>query len=91
VCMASEISIKSFELAQRAIADLKIAIFQTLASGSEDGMKNVEIGKALGLYSGLKDESQQGYITRTVLALLEADGAVKQDSNTKRWLLAHKF
>lgn len=75
----------SYHLAQRAIADLKAAVRQTLQDGPADGMANVEIGKSLGIYTG--HEGHEGHISRTLLAMLEAEGVVEQDDDSKRWSL----
>jgi hypothetical protein len=74
-----------YHLAQRAIADLKAAVRQTLQDGPADGMANVDIGKSLGIYTG--HEGHEGHIPRTLLAMLEAEGVVEQDDDSKRWSL----
>ena len=47
------------------------------------GLKNAQIGRALGIYSG--HVGHEGHISRTVLAMLEAEGLLRQDTGTKRW------
>jgi hypothetical protein len=88
------LSIRPFELAQRAIADLKIAVFHILISGPRTGLKNSEIGRALGLYMRVESGAGgklEGAIPRLILQLMDSDGSVKQDPNTKKWRLVHHF
>ena len=75
----------SYHLAQRAIADLKAAVLQTLRDGPDEGMANVEVGKSLGIYTG--HEGHEGHIPRPILAMLEDEGVVEQDDASKRWAL----
>ena len=75
----------AFATAQRALADLKAAIHRLLASAPETGLSNAEIGRSLGIYAG--HIGHEGHISRTILALLESDGVVRQDRSNKRWLL----
>ena len=72
-----------YHLAQRAIADLKAAVLQTLQDGHAEGMANVEVGKSLGIYTGHK--GHEGHIPRTILAMLEDEDVVEQDDDSKRW------
>ena len=76
---------KAYQVAQRAMADLKTAVYAVLANASAEGLRNVDIGHALGIYSG--HVGHEGHIPRTVLAILEAEGVVVQDQKTKRWKL----
>jgi hypothetical protein len=73
----------SYSMAQRAIADLKAAIVAVLDESKLDGLTNVAIGRALGIYHG--HVRHEGHIPRTMLALLEEEGVVEQNSATKRW------
>jgi hypothetical protein len=75
----------AYHLAQKAIADLKAAVFQILLSGSAEGMTNAQIGRSLGIYAG--HVRHEGHIPRTLLALMESEGVVQQDKSTKRWML----
>jgi len=75
----------AYALAQRAIADLKAAVYSLLQSGPQNGMKNSEIGRALGIHAGHVEH--EGHISRTLLALMEKEGVVQQDSQTKLWSL----
>ena len=70
-----------YHLAQHALADLKTSILLLLEQ-NPDGLKNVEIGKALGIYAG--HVRHEGHIPRTMLAMMEAEGLVDQDEN-KAW------
>jgi len=72
-----------YHLAQHAIADLKAAVLRTLREGPTEGMANVDIGKTLGIYTG--HEGHEGHIPRTILAMLEDEGVVEQDDDSKRW------
>lgn len=72
-----------YHLAQRAIADLKAAVYSVLASTSGDGLTNAEIGRSLGIYAGHIEH--EGHIPRTLLALMEKEGVVEQAADSKRW------
>lgn len=72
------------ERAQQAIEQLKVAVLELLKNhGGTRGLRNAEIGRALGIYMGHK--RHEGHISRTILALLEKDGTVIQDPGSKRW------
>ena len=70
-------------LAQRAIADLKAAVFILLKKGPKEGMRNADIGRALGIYAG--HVGHEGHIPRTLLSLMESEGVVQQDAQSKLW------
>lgn len=72
-----------YRVAQHAIADLKIAILQTLERSPVEGMSNAEIGRTLGIYMG--HVGHQGHMPRTLLAVMESEGVVVQNSRTKLW------
>jgi len=74
-----------YHLAQRAIADLKAAVHATLAAAGPQGATNAEVGRALGIYAG--HVGHQGHISRTILAMMDAEGVAEQDPRTKRWSL----
>lgn len=75
----------AYSTAQHAMAQLKAAVFMTLASGKADGLANSDIGRSLGIYTGhIKHE---GHISRTILAIMEAEGVVEQNKETKLWKL----
>ena len=71
--------------AQRALADLKGAIYETLSAAPDGGLTNAEIGRALGIYAG--HVGHEGHVSRTLLALMESDGVAEQDEDSKRWRL----
>lgn len=64
--------VNEYQLAQRAMADLKTAILGLLIKAEGNGLSNAQIGRALGIYRG--HEGHEGHISRTVLAMLEEDG-----------------
>jgi hypothetical protein len=73
-----------YSRAQLAIAELKGAVYELLAE-APDGMPNSEVGRNLGIYQG--HVGHEGHISRTVLAMLEAEEVVVQDKATKVWRL----
>lgn len=77
---------EAYHLAQSAIADLKTAIHAVLSQAPQ-GLKNAQIGRTLGIYSG--HIGHEGHISRTLLAMLESEGVAEQDQNTKVWRLTH--
>ena len=83
--MPTERTVQAYADAQRAIAILKFAIYQILFEAGAKGMKNVEIGRGLGIYAG--HEGHEGHIPRTLLAMMEAEGVTEQDAGTKSWRL----
>ena len=76
---------RPYQLAQRALADLKIAVHEVLSGAPKDGLTNAQLGRALGIYGG--HEGHEGHISRVILALLEIDGTAQQDEATKRWTI----
>jgi hypothetical protein len=77
---------EAYALAQRAIADLKAAVYMLLENGPHEGLRNADIGRALGIYAGHVEH--EGHIPRTLLALMEKEGVVLQDAQSKRWTIA---
>jgi len=73
---------QSYQLAQTAIANLKAAIYNVV-SNSHHGLKNSEIGRMHGIYTG--HIRHEGHIPRTLSAIMEAEGVVSQDAETKIW------
>jgi hypothetical protein len=71
-------------IAQTAMARLKAAIHMVLST-NPGGLKNSQIGRVLGIYTGHVEH--EGHIPRTLLAIMEAEGVVEQDRNTKVWTL----
>jgi len=75
----------SYEKAQLAISSLKGAIYEVLEQAPESGLKNVEIGKKLGIYMG--HIGHEGHISRTCLETMKNEGVVKQNEETRTWSL----
>lgn len=76
---------KPYPLAQNAMADLRAAIWLLLETAPSEGLKNSHIGRTLGIYSG--HVGHEGHISRTILALMQAEGVVEQDTTSKCWRL----
>ena len=74
---------EAYALAQRAMADLKAAIYLLLKNGPPEGLRNADVGRSLGIYAGHVEH--EGHIPRTLLALMEKEGVVRQDTHSKRW------
>lgn len=70
--------------AQRAMAELKGAVYELMVENQE-GLTNAEIGRRLGIYQG--HVGHEGHISRTILAMLEAEEVVVQNRETKAWSL----
>jgi hypothetical protein len=79
----------TYQLAQKAIADLKAAIYETLAHAPETGLSNAAVGRSLGIYTG--HVGHEGHIPRTILSLMESEGVVQQNKETKQWTLKRHF
>lgn len=75
----------AYVLAQDAMAKLREAVHILLADSGNEGLSNAQIGRSLGIYSG--HVGHEGHISRTILALMEAEGVVSQEAATKRWHL----
>jgi hypothetical protein len=73
---------EAYHIAQRAIADLKAAVFSILL-GNPDGISNAQLGRTLGIYAG--HVGHEGHISRTLLAMLAEEGVAEQDSISKKW------
>ena len=82
-------NVYAYELAQKALVDLKTSIYKLLEAAPEQGLTNVEIGRSLGIYMG--HEGHEGHISRTMLAMMESEGVVIQDKDTKRWKLKNQL
>ena len=74
-----------YYLAQSAMAQLKTAVYMVLKNCGPDGLRNADIGRFLGIYMGHADH--EGHISRTLLAIMEAEGVVEQDKKSKLWTL----
>jgi len=64
-----------YTIAQTAMAQLKGAI-HTLLSSNPDGLRNSEIGRALGIYMGHVEH--EGHIPRTLLAIMQNEDVVRR-------------
>ena len=71
--------------AQAAMASLKSAVYRVLLQAAPNGLKNVDVGRTLGIHAG--HVRHEGHIPRTLLAIMESEGVVKQDPDTKSWRL----
>ena len=78
---------EEYKEAQTAIAQLKSLVRTVLELAPEEGLKNSEIGRVLGIYSGHVEH--EGHISRTLLEMLKAEGVVEQNPKTKTWMLRH--
>lgn len=74
----------AYILAQEAMAKLRSAVHLILEKAPR-GLTNARLGRSLGIYSG--HVGHEGHISRTVLALMEAEGVVEQDKASKVWRL----
>ena len=73
----------SYQVAQHAVADLKSAVYEILSKQPDMGLRNADIGRALGIYTG--HVGHEGHISRTILSIMENEGVVEQDKKTKLW------
>ena len=73
------------KMAEEGLFLLKQAVFELLCLYKEKGLKNSEIGQALGIYDGFLDGSQKGWISRIILEKLLEDGKVRYDKISKKW------
>lgn len=76
---------EAYLLAQDAMSKLRSAVYVLLKDAPQCGLRNAEIGRSLGIYSG--HVGHEGHISRTILSLMEAEGVVEQDGETKAWRL----
>jgi hypothetical protein len=74
-----------YEKAQHALTELKSSVLRLLLATGQMGLKNSQIGRGLGIYAG--HVGHQGHISRTVLAMLEAEGLLRQDATSKKWFV----
>ena len=78
-----------YRIAQSGITQLKQAIHMLLDRAGDNGLSNAEIGRTLGIYAG--HAGHEGHISRTILALMEVEAVVEQNTATKRWKLCNHF
>lgn len=74
----------SYEKAQSGIVLLKSAVYELLSAMGENGIRNVDVGRRLGVYAG--HIGHEGHIPRTILELLKSEGVAEQ-RNDKKWYL----
>jgi len=67
------------------LAELKAAVHSLLREAPPDGLTNAEIGRTPGIYAS--HVGHEGHIPRTLLAMLESEGVVEQDSESKKWTI----
>ena len=75
--------VNAYSKAQEGLALLKSAVHEILNEYKEDGLRNVDVGKLLGIYHG--HVRHEGHISRTILAILEEDGTIMQELESKKW------
>lgn len=80
---------EQYHAAQHAIATLKSLVREVVSNAPDGGLRNSEIGRTLGIYSGHVEH--EGHISRTLLEMLKAEGVVQQDPVTKAWTLRNHF
>ena len=80
----AETQVGTYRRAQLAIAELKAAVLELLSTAGEEGLKNSQVGRALGVYRG--HVGHQGHISRTILEMLKEDEVVEQ-LETSHWRL----
>jgi len=77
--------IVAYRIAQRAMVDIKSAVYFMVSLGPPEGYSNADIGRKLGIYAG--HVGHEGHISRTILGLLETEGMLLQDSKSKKWYI----
>lgn len=77
--------IAAYRLAQKAMVDLKTAVYFMISIGPKEGYTNAEIGRKLGIYAG--HVGHEGHISRTILGLLESEGILDQEQESKKWTI----
>lgn len=73
----------SYQIAQRALADLKTAVFMLL-QGQETGLTNAQIARGLGMYY-VRNTKQDGAVSRVLLEIMQVEGVVELDTASKKW------
>ena len=76
---------EAYLAAQTGIIHLKSAIHRVLVAGPGTGLRNADIGRSLGIYMGHVEH--EGHISRAMLAIMESEGVVEQDPQSKLWRL----
>ncbi len=70
--------------AQLGMTQMKEAVYSLLKENSPKGLRNVDIGKSLGIYGGHK--GHEGHISRTILEIMQSEGVIEQRED-KLWYL----
>ena len=70
--------------AQHGISLIKDAVYTLLKDSYPEGLRNVDIGKSLGIYSGHK--GHEGHISRTILEMMQSEGVIEQRED-KLWYI----
>ena len=68
--------------AQAAITEIESAILELLTA-NPSGLTNSEIGRRLGIYFG--HDGHEGHISRSILAVMQTKGIVRQQSKRGPW------
>jgi len=84
-----ELRVRAYRRAQRAIADLKAATVEILATAGPEGLRKSQLGRLLGIYGG--HVQHEGHISRTILEMLQDDGIAEQQEKAKTWRLRPQF
>lgn len=71
-----------YHKAQYGITLIKDAVYIILKETYPNGLRNVDIGKRLGIYSG--HVKHEGHISRTILEMMQAEGVIEQKQD-KLW------
>jgi hypothetical protein len=75
----------SYFLAQQGLTLIKAAVVEILKNNYPNGLRNSQIGRALGIYMG--HVGHEGHISRCILAMLEHESIVYQIQDNKEWKL----
>ena len=78
----------NYDNAQTAISMLKSSIYNLLSEHKEDGLRNVDIARKLGIRGGIGPHEKiehRDWISKTILSMMERDEVVQQVG--KKWFL----
>jgi len=75
----------SYFKAQMGMTNIKEAVYALLKDHDPKGLRNVDIGKNLGIYGGHK--GHEGHISRTILEIMQSEGVIEQRED-KLWYLS---
>ena len=77
--------VQAYNQAQHAVSELKSAILILLSSAGEEGLRNADIGHALGINMGHSGSGRhEGHISMTLLQMMQEEGVVDRDEESKR-------